>query len=281
MMVSKRRRLGLAALTSSRFLVVDGGIGGSTGRPGVQIGHVTGTDIMMGNGRVEFGPAQVDHFLVATLDSRLFAVAFLDPTRNQMASMRDKQRGAPQWLSSIRYRLQLMVDELRSQLGALFEAGGGAASSNLPFQEGMTNMLQVIGELEDGPIDGYQEETLKRCCYDIFEEGQDVYAALEEEWYLHLETEDEDNADASIITCDELQEGRACVDDVLAIDKHVNNNNQSVQACGSNMGFVNTGARGNSGNNIDNNTTTNGNHEAEIVGACNTATPQLLRMTQI
>ncbi|GBG82615.1 hypothetical protein CBR_g34985 [Chara braunii] len=116
----------------------------------------------------------------------------------------------------------------------------------------MTNMLQVVGELEDGLIDGHQEETLKRCCYDIFEEGQDVYAALEEEWYLHLETKDEDNTDASIITCDELEEGRACVDDVLAIDKHVNNNNQSVQACGANMGIVSMGARDNGDNNNDN-----------------------------
>ncbi|GBG78578.1 hypothetical protein CBR_g27803 [Chara braunii] len=105
-----------------------------------------------------------------------------------------------------------MVDALRSQLGARFEADGGAASSNPPFREVMRNMMQIIWELdEDGlmSLNGQQEETLKRCCYDIFEEGQDVYAALEEEWYLHFETEDEDNTDASIINCDEIGEGQA------------------------------------------------------------------------
>ncbi|GBG80210.1 hypothetical protein CBR_g30577 [Chara braunii] len=73
------------------------------------------------------------------------------------------------------------------------------------------------------------EETLKRCCYDIFEERQDVYAALEEEWYLYFETEDEDNTDASIIGCEEIEEGQARGDDVLAIDKHANDNNKFVQ----------------------------------------------------
>ncbi|GBG60847.1 hypothetical protein CBR_g15969 [Chara braunii] len=131
-----------------------------------------------------------------------------------MASMGDDQHRAADWLSSIRCRLQVMVDALRSQLGARFEVGGGAASSDPPFQEGMSNMLRVIRELEEGPpfqwdglIDSQQDETLKRCCYDIFEVGQDVYAALEEEWYLYLETEEGHDTDAGIISCEHVNNG--------------------------------------------------------------------------
>ncbi|GBG72726.1 hypothetical protein CBR_g12295 [Chara braunii] len=71
----------------------------------------------------------------------------------------------------------------------------------------------------DGLIGGHQDETLKQGCYNIFEEEQDVYAALEEEWYLFLEMEVEHNTDASINSRD-----------------HVNNGDQRVQVAGANMG---------------------------------------------
>ncbi|GBG70123.1 hypothetical protein CBR_g5753 [Chara braunii] len=96
-----------------------------------------------------------------------------------------------------------------------------------------------------------QDETLKRGCYDIFEEGQDAYAALEE-WYLFLETEEEHNTDASINS-----------------REHVNNGNQRVQVNGANMGIESLGARGN--NDKNGNINNNSNHGAEIVGASNTA----------
>ncbi|GBG87963.1 hypothetical protein CBR_g46330 [Chara braunii] len=171
-----------------------------------------------------------------------------------------------------------MVDVLRSHLGVQFVADGGAASSNPPFQGGMTNMLQVIWELEEGSalewgglMDDQQEETLMRRCYDIFEKGQDVFAALEEEWYLHLETGDEDNIDACIISTDELEGGQARVDDALTADKHINNNNNLVPVCGSNMEFASSGACDN--NNIDDKNDSNntiGNYEVGSVGTSNT-----------
>ncbi|GBG61110.1 hypothetical protein CBR_g19187 [Chara braunii] len=131
-----------------------------------------------------------------------------------MASMGDKQRGATDWLIFIQgahSHLQEMVEALRSKLGLRPEAVGGAASLGPPYREVMSNMLQIVWELQhlqtEGLMDG-QLEALKRCCDNIFQEGQDVYAALEEEFYLHLfETKDADYTDACTTGSDELKEG--------------------------------------------------------------------------
>ncbi|GBG86247.1 hypothetical protein CBR_g41240 [Chara braunii] len=201
----------------------------------------------------------------------------------QMASMGDKQRGATDWLIFIqgaRSRLEVMVEALRSQLGVRFEAVGGAASSSPPYREVMAKMLQIVYEdlQTDGRMDG-QLEALKRCCDDIFEEGQDVYAALEEDWYLHLvDTEDEDYSNACITGGDELEEGQTGVDNALVADKIATNNNVVMQVWGKDIGIVSLGLsdnnivnNNNNNNNNNKNNNTNSNYDAGIMGADNTA----------
>ncbi|GBG72601.1 hypothetical protein CBR_g12174 [Chara braunii] len=197
-----------------------------------------------------------------------------------MALMGDKQRRATDWLILVkgaRSRLQEMVEALRSQLGVRPEAVGGAASSGPPYREVMSNMLQIVWELQhlqtEGLMDG-QLESLKQCCDDIMEEGQDVYAALEEEFYLHLfETEDEDYTEACTTGSDELQGGRTGVDIALATYKNAIDNNMFVQVRGIDIGIVSLGLSDNNVNNNNNNNNSNNNnnntssnHDAGIVG---------------
>ncbi|GBG81614.1 hypothetical protein CBR_g32606 [Chara braunii] len=195
-----------------------------------------------------------------------------------MASMGDNQRGATDWLLFIQgahSRLQEMVEALRSQLGVRPEAVGGAASSGPPYREVMSNMLQIVWELQhlqtEGLMDG-QLEALKRCCDDIFEEGQDVYAALEE-FYLDLfETEDADYTDACTTGSDDLEEGRTGVDIALTTDKNAIDNNMFVQVRGIDIRIVsldlsdNNVNNNNNSNNNNNNNNTSSNHDAGIVG---------------
>ncbi|GBG81191.1 hypothetical protein CBR_g31864 [Chara braunii] len=167
----------------------------------------------------------------------------------------------------------MMVEALRSQLGVRFEAVGGAASSSPPYREVMANMLQIVYELQDLQTDGHMDgqlEALKRCCDDIFEEGQDVYAALEEDWYLHLvDTEDEGYTNACITGGDELEEGQTGVDNALVADKIATNNNVVMQVRGKDIGIVSLGLSDN--NIVNNNNNTNSNYDAGIMGAGNTA----------
>ncbi|GBG66288.1 hypothetical protein CBR_g57887 [Chara braunii] len=167
-----------------------------------------------------------------------------------------------------------MVEALRSQVGVRLEAVGGEASSRPPYREVMSNMLQIVWELQhlqtEGLMDG-QLEALKRCCDDIFEEGQDVDAALEEEFYLHLfETEDADYTDVCTTGNDELEEGRTGVDIALPTDKNAIDNNMFVQVWGIDTRIVNLGLSDNNvnnkNNNNNNNNNTSNNHDVGIVG---------------
>ncbi|GBG80318.1 hypothetical protein CBR_g30686 [Chara braunii] len=106
-----------------------------------------------------------------------------------MASTSGLQQGAAEWLLTIQEghrRFQDIVDALFTRRGDRSEADGGAPALIRWLDDMMQSMLDVIWELEEGPapqldefINWRQAHTLMQHCYDIFEEGCDLCAALE------------------------------------------------------------------------------------------------------